>query len=293
MKKWFILIAILLASLALVACEPEVKEVIVTQVVEKEVVVTEIVEVGGQQTVVEVTKIVEQIVEVTPVPKAEGPKVGGPGDVYRMAVLSDMTTLNIWAAYDPDASIWNYAVYGSFWPTAYGLTDHRWDFIPSLAADMPSDLEQEGDFWVCTVPLRQDAMWSDGAPITANDYAWTAETVLFFDLSGNWENYDGAFLDHIEAVDDYTAKLYYHTKPGLSRHQYGVLQAPILNSAFWQPLVQPLLDQMAEIKDLDPESEDYIAKREELVQALYQLELNWRAGWGVVAVQPMGARCVL
>lgn len=291
MRKWLIVITVLVAALALVACEPEVieKEVVVTQVVEKEVVVTEIVEVAGTPEVIEKEVVVTQVVEVTPAPEAEGPKVGGPGDVYRIAVLSDMTTLNIWAAYDPDASIWNYAVYGSFWPTAYGLTDHRWDFVPALAADMPTELEQEGDFWVCTVPLRADAMWSDGTPITAEDWVWTAQTVLAFDLSGNWENYDGAYLDHIEAVDANTAKIYYHTKPGLSRHQYGVLQAPILPKAFWEPLVAPLLEQMAAIADLDHESEEYIAQREEVVQALYQLDSTGEpvaGGWAFSQWEP-------
>ncbi len=271
-KKWLVLASLLLVvGILFSACQPEtiVETIIETVIVTKEV--------AGETIEVEV----EVVVTATPAPETPaGPKVGGEGDIYRMAVLSDMTTENVWAAYDPDASIWNYAVYASKWPSAYGLTSHRWDFVPVLAEDLPTALEEEGDFWVSTVPFREDIVWSDGSPITVEDWAWTADTVLAFDLSGNWENYDGEYLDHIEAVDAHTAKIYYHTKPGLSRHQYGVLQSPVLNKAFWEPKVAPLLDQYAEIADMDPESDDFLAQREEIVQALYLLDSDGEPAGG-------------
>jgi ABC-type transport system substrate-binding protein len=262
-------------GLLFTGCQTPTPQVIVEKET-VEVVVTEIVEVPGEAE----EKVVEVVVTATPEPveeAAEPSGVGGAGEVYRMAALSDMTTLNVWAAYDPDASFWNYAVYSSFWPSAYGLTTHRWDFVPGLAKDLPPALEEEGEFWTCTIAMREDAVWSDNTPITANDWAWTANTVLALDLSGNWEAYDGNYLDRIEAVDDYTAKLYYHTKPGLARHQYGTLQGPILNKAYWEPKVADLLAQMQELGEApeDEESDeyaDYVAKREEIIQALYQLD---------------------
>ena len=45
----------------------------------------------------------------------------------------------------------------------------RNDFVPSLATDLPPAPEQEGDLWTITVAMVQDAVWSDGTPITAND----------------------------------------------------------------------------------------------------------------------------
>ena len=234
MKKWLVIIAVLAVGLGLAACK-----------------------------------------RPTPAPPAATTtpeESGKPGNVFRIAVTSDLSTLNVWAAYDANVSIWNHAVYNSFWPAAYTLTYHRWDLVPDLAADLPSDLEKEGDFWVCTVPLRKDAVWSDGSLITAEDWAWTAEMVLAFDLGGNWRDYDRRYLDHIQALDAHTAKLFYHTRPGLAQHHYGTLQAPILNRAFWQPLVTPLLDEASELADLDPESEDYLVLRDEISQQLYQLD---------------------
>ena len=38
-------------------------------------------------------------------------------------------------------------------------------------ADFQSDLVEEGDLWVSTVPVKEGILWSDGSEITADDYA--------------------------------------------------------------------------------------------------------------------------
>lgn len=262
-KRWLLFVGLLaLFSLTFAACQPEpiVETVFVT--IEKE------------------GEIVEIVVTATPTAEPDEPmdpgmgeRMGGRGDVFRMAVLSDMTTLNIWSAYGPvNSSFWNYAVYGSFYPSVFGLTEHRWDYIPNLAVDYATPLEEEGDFWVSTVEFRDDIIWSDGTPITPEDWAWTANTVLAFGLEGNWADYNGDYLDHIEAVDATIAKIYYHTKPGLAVHQYGVLANAFVNKAFWDPMVAPLLEQMEEISDMDPEDAEYLTRQAEIVQELETLD---------------------
>ncbi len=159
------------------------------------------------------------------------------GGTYRVGVFSDITTANFWAANGPDNTVWNAYMLAD--PLSmYGLSDQRFDFIPNLALDLPEPLQQEGDLWVVEIPMRDDVVWSDGVPLTAEDVAFTANTALRFGLiSGNWQQwYDANFLDHIEAVDDFTVKYVYHTKPGLARHEWGTLQAPILPAHFWAPL---------------------------------------------------------
>ncbi len=226
-NKWLLIASLLLvASLVLAACAPQ------------EVVVT--VEVPGEDGEV-------VVVTATPAPDAEGGEdMAEGGEVayeykdapYRVGVFSDITTVNYWAANGPDNTVWNSYVLPAK-PAAFGLAEVTFQFVPALAVDYPEALAEEeidGEtYYTTTVTLREDYMWSDGTPVTANDWAFTADTVLKFGLiSGNWASwYDANYLDHIEVVDDYTAKVVYSTKPGLARHEYGVLQAPILPAHFW------------------------------------------------------------
>jgi ABC-type transport system substrate-binding protein len=160
------------------------------------------------------------------------------GKVYRVGVFEDVTTTNYWAANGPDNTVWNAYMLPQRL-TAYTLADKRYDFVPQVATALPEPLVQEGDFWTVEIPFRTDITWSDGTPFGAADWAFTADTVKKLGLiSGNWQSfYDFTYLDHIEAVDTYTAKLFFHTKPGLARYQYGVLGSPILSKAYWEPVV--------------------------------------------------------
>ena len=75
-----------------------------------------------------------------------------------------MTTMNFWSAFGPiNSSFWNYVVSTTYNPSPYGITNHRWDYVPVIAEDYASPLEEEGDFWVSTVPFRDDVKWSDGS----------------------------------------------------------------------------------------------------------------------------------
>jgi ABC-type transport system substrate-binding protein len=160
------------------------------------------------------------------------------GKIYKVGIFSDMTTNNFWRANGPDNTVWN--SYINFTPTRltmYALSDVTFQFIPWVAKALPDPLVEEGGMWVTTIPIREDIKWSDGTPFTAKDVAFTANTTLKFELiAGNWSAwYRGDYLDHVEAVDDFTVKYFYHTKPGLAVHEYGALQAPILQEAFWAP----------------------------------------------------------
>jgi len=256
-KKWLALLVFAVAALVMSACAPATPE---------QVVVT--VEVPGEEQVIVVT--------ATPAPEAApGAKEYDPEGVYRVGVFEDVTTLNYWAANGPDNTVWNsYMLPPRL--ALYGLSDRTFQFVPGIAAAMPEPLVQEGDFWVATIPLRQDVFWSDGTPVTAKDFAFTANTALKFGLiAGNWGAwYDGSFLDRVEAVDDYTVKIYYHTKPGLARHEYGTLQAPILAAHFWEPLVA---EAAAPIDALGPEPSE-----EELTAAQTEAQDN------LFAIDPTG-----
>jgi ABC-type transport system substrate-binding protein len=207
---------------------------------------------GGAATatpqVVEVTRVVagtpvvEQVevaVTTTPVPTPEPGSVEFQDKPFRIGIFSDLTSVNYWVANGPDNTVWNAYVLQPSRLTLFTSSDQKFQLIPQAAADFATPLEQEGDMWVSTVTLKDGIKWSDGEPYTANDVAFTANTALRFGLiAGNWSAwYDGAFLDHVEAVDATHAKFVYHTKPGLARHEYGALQGPILAEHFWKDKV--------------------------------------------------------
>jgi ABC-type transport system substrate-binding protein len=175
-----------------------------------------------------------------------------------VAILSDMTTRNVWALYGPEASFWNFAIQGGYWPTLYTYSPQRFDLIPYVAESFATPLQAEGDLWVSTVTLKQGVEWTDGTPVTAEDVAFTANTALAFQLGGNWGQYDGNYLQGAEAVDSRTVQFLYHTKPGMARHQFGALIGPIVNRAFWEPKLADAVAALEELEAPDPEDEEAV-----------------------------------
>jgi peptide/nickel transport system substrate-binding protein len=62
------------------------------------------------------------------------------------------------------------------------------------------DTSEDGLTW--TFVLRDDITWSDGEPITADDFVWTADFIMENDISSWSDGY--RFTGSIEAVDDRT-----------------------------------------------------------------------------------------
>jgi peptide/nickel transport system substrate-binding protein len=157
--------------------------------------------------------------------------------LLRIAVLSDMNSMNVWYLFDNGgASYWNYVEQITYWPAMLVFSDQRFDVIPQAAADLPGSFTQEGDYWVNTVTLKEGLVWSDGSPITADDVAFTVNTALKFELQYNWVTaFNAKYLIKAEAVDPLTVKYYYNTEPGIALWQYGALSAgPIVSKAFWE-----------------------------------------------------------
>jgi ABC-type transport system substrate-binding protein len=192
------------------------------------------------------------------------------GVVYNVGVFEDVTTLNFWAANGPDNTVWNSYMLPQRL-TMFGQSDLTFTFVPAVAAvNEPPELTQDGEFWVTEIPLRQDVTWSDGEPFTAEDVAFTANTTLAFGLiSGNWsEWYDGNFLERVEAVDDYTVRYVYHTRPGLARHEFGTLQAPILAAHYWAPITEAALAPVNALAE-NPSEEELLAAQQAAQQELF------------------------
>ena len=153
----------------------------------------------------------------------------------RFALIGSVTNANVWALFDVKGySYNNYAVRSGYWPRLYQLSIPDRQFEPMAARGMPSPVQQEGNFYTATVPLRTDLKWTDGSPFTADDVAFTVNTVLSFQLGFDWHDYyNPDYLDHAEAADAYTVKFYFKKQPNVGVWQYGTLQGPVVQKDFW------------------------------------------------------------
>ncbi len=175
------------------------------------------------------------------------------GFEYKIAVIEDFTTDNVWAWYDTENSVYNQYLLAGSVASVYGQIAPTYTLAPSLAlpADPPIG-EADGDNWVIDVPLRDTQRWSDGEPIDANDVAFTFNTAVEFGLGGNFlAAYPQASADDpdteedeftlglisVEAIDDYTVRYTWNGQPGLALWQFGAAQGPVFPEHFWADVI--------------------------------------------------------
>ncbi len=87
--------------------------------------------------------------------------------------------------------------------------DDKGEMNPELALEVPT-VDNGGisaDGLTITIKLRQDAVWTDGTPVTAHDYVFTADMIMD---DGNavqsrypWDTY----IESYQALDDYTIEV--------------------------------------------------------------------------------------
>jgi peptide/nickel transport system substrate-binding protein len=175
-----------------------------------------------------------------PSPSADPTATAMPhADEIRFALIGNVTPVNVWALFDSKGySYNNYAVMSGFYPRLYQLSIPDRSFEPMAASGAPSPVQPEGNFYTATVPLRSDLKWTDGTPFTADDVAFTVNTALSFQLGFDWHDfYNPDYLDHADAVDAHTVKFYFKKQPNVGVWQYGALQGPLVQKAYWESKV--------------------------------------------------------
>jgi peptide/nickel transport system substrate-binding protein len=162
---------------------------------------------------------------------------------YKIGLLGEATTDNFWAAQDVAASVWNNYVLAPTKPALFKVNFPGIELESDLASttSLPRAIEsQEG--WVVTVPIRRDAVWSDGTSITSADVVFTFETVRDLGLGGNWrhsyplpnpDDPNQIGLTRVEAVGDSTVRFVFNRAPGLAVWPHRVGVAPIMPAHFW------------------------------------------------------------
>jgi peptide/nickel transport system substrate-binding protein len=192
--------------------------------------------------------------------------------VLRVATFGDVTTTNVWSLFDDvGANYWNYATQSDYWPRLYQLSPFTQDIEPGVAQGEISAMVCESTVCTATIKLLPDLTWTDGTPLTAHDVAFTANTALRFRLGLAWgEAYNSDFLDRVEALDDSRIQYFFKEPPGVATWQYGVLQGPIVNQAYWEPriveasLLLPDEEQWQLLQELQQQSQDMSAQVESL-----------------------------
>jgi peptide/nickel transport system substrate-binding protein len=175
-------------------------------------------------------------------PAASGGGGGGELGTYTLGIFEDVTTDNAWNYNDTEGNtVWNGYLLGTNAGAAYTIAFPGLEMMPDLAEGELQPPTEEGDGWVGTFSLKEGLTWSDGEPITAEDFAFTWNTAVDLELQGGWVDYtDPDIITAVEAVDDLTVQVSFNAKPGLAIWGPGtsILLMPLQPEHFWAPIVE-------------------------------------------------------
>lgn len=119
------------------------------------------------------------------------------GGTYAEGVVGDIRSLNpLYASTSAEVAL-SKLVFSSL---------YRYDQTGALHRDIASDIEIGKDASNYVVSLRRDAVWQDGAPVTADDVVYTIETIKDPEaratpsLQNNWTEVE------VKKIDEYTVR---------------------------------------------------------------------------------------
>jgi ABC-type dipeptide transport system, periplasmic component len=105
--------------------------------------------------------------------------------------------------------MWFSTITRDFWLKGLWSFDENNEPVPEIAAEIPT-LENGGlseDGKIILLRLRNDVTWSDGEPLTANDFVFTYDMIV----SGQNSIFSGypydSYVSSVEAIDDYTVSV--------------------------------------------------------------------------------------
>ncbi len=173
---------------------------------------------------------------------------GGDLGTYTLGIFQDVTTDNQWNSIDTQGNtVWNSYFLNPMLASPYTVSMPGIEFIPQLADAELAPATQEGDVWIGEFTLKEGLVWSDGEPITADDYVFTWNTAVDLALIGGWQDYTDVnteelpnVVEGVEAVDELTVRVTFNAQPGLAQWgpATGVATMPIMPEHFWAPVVE-------------------------------------------------------
>ena len=161
------------------------------------------------------------------------------GGVFKVGLISSITTDNWWAALDTSSSAANQAYLSNGKLSLFMLTNPGLVYVPGIAAtSAPVKAVTEGDVWVVSQPIRTDVEWSDGTPVTATDLAFYFDVQREFDLGTNHATSFPPSVIAVSAPSDDLVRIEFDTEPGFATWQNGIGLASIVPAHFWERYVE-------------------------------------------------------
>lgn len=152
--------------------------------------------------------------------------------IYRVGVLSSVTTDNFWSYYGAEPSVWNSYILGPTKPALYSLDPVTGGLQPELIrSDAEATWDENG--WRVRIDLSEGFEWSDGQPITAHDFVYTFETVRALGLGGSWSDAYPSTIESVHADGDYRLRIEFTERPNLRVWPHGVGLAPVMAKHIW------------------------------------------------------------
>jgi ABC-type transport system substrate-binding protein len=164
--------------------------------------------------------------------------------VYRLGVLATISTDSFWKFYGEEPSVWNAYILGPTKPALYASDPGDGSLRPELASrEVKPASDDEG--WRVRVPLSQDMAWSDGKPITAEDFVFTFETVRALSLGGSWADAYPAIIESVHADGPYQLRIEFSERPGLPVWPHAIGLAPVMPAHVWEVAARAADDETA------------------------------------------------
>ena len=201
-NKWLLLAlsTLLIFSLVLSACAPATEAPAVEEPAAEEPAAEEP---AAEEPAAEEPAAEEPAAEE---PAAEEPAAEEPGEMKSITMTFFEEPDNLNQLY---SSMWFSQLAGLLIHLSFWNFDDQQNANLELAEEFPSmenGLISE-DGLTITIPLRQDAVWTDGTPVTADDYVFTYEMIMAEGNAVGTRYPFDTYVESITAVDDYTVEV--------------------------------------------------------------------------------------
>ncbi len=156
---------------------------------------------------------------------------------YRVGLLAGVSTQNFWIYYDTEPTVWNAYVLGPTKPALFVLDPAENTLVPELSKIPVPKPTRNADGWGVRVRLRSDLLWSDGTPVTADDFVFTFDTVRKLSLGGGWSEGFPEVIESVVADSQQLLRIEFTEQPSLSVWPFGLGLTPIMPRHVWSEVV--------------------------------------------------------